>query len=353
MAATICPNCACSEKLSASVDAGFRHDERLKALESDMRSPLTPSMSTLYSRSTLLEHSWRDVPSASAKAEYSLDEKDSMSGSFNWLRTGGPRNYTQTTATTDASETVIDVSNRLSRGHNPETSYDEQLEYTRKLEQQGEELDISLHRATSHQLTRYDYTNDSLLPAAASYDSYLIQGAHDAATEAGLDYVLPLSNSRELELGYLFEQDDYGFDSTAGDEDPLTGAEAVDSGQTDDFRYRQRIQAGYASYKASLGKWSFLAGLRLEDTTTDARVPTDNTVSRNHYLGLFPSLHVERSLSDTGTLSFGASRRVTRPDPQQLDPNINQEYTLILRAGNLRLLPEYTQSYQGYAPPAD
>lgn len=133
----------------------------------------------------------------------------------------------------------------------------------------------------------------------------------------------------------------------------MTGAEAVDSGQTDDFRYRQRIQAGYASYKASLGKWSFLAGLRLEDTTTDARVPTDNTVSRNHYLGLFPSLHVERSLSDTGTLSFGASRRVTRPDPQQLDPNINQEYTLILRAGNLRLLPEYTQSYQGYAPPAD
>jgi outer membrane receptor protein involved in Fe transport len=89
--------------------------------------------------------------------------------------------------------------------------------------------------------------------------------------------------------------------------------------------------------------------MRLEDTSTDARVPTDDTVSRDHYLGLFPSLHVERSVLDKGTLSFGASRRVTRPGPQQLDPNIDQEYTLILRAGNLHLLPEYTQSYElGY-----
>jgi outer membrane receptor protein involved in Fe transport len=58
---------------------------------------------------------------------------------------------------------------------------------------------------------------------------------------------------------------------------------------------------------------------------------------------------LERSVSDAGTLFFSASRRVTRPTPKQLDPNVNQEYTLILRAGNLHLRPEYTQSYEvGY-----
>jgi outer membrane receptor protein involved in Fe transport len=335
-----------SEKLSVSLDAGFRHDERLKLLESDMRSPLTPAASTLDSTSTLLEHSWRDVPNASANADYELDEKDSVNGSFSWLRTGGPRNYTQTTTTTDTSGTVTSASERLSRGHNPETAYDERLGYVRKLAQKGAELDISLHRATSHQVTRYDNTNDSLLPAAAPYDSYLILNEQDTTTEAALDYVLPLSNTQELKLGSLFEQDDYGFGSTAGDEDL---AETIAPAATDDFTYRQRIYAGYASYKASVGKWSFLGGLRLEGTTTDARVPTDDRVSRDHYLGLFPSLHVERSVSDAGTLSFGASRRVTRPDPQQLDPNIDPEYTLILRTGHVHLLPEYTQSYElGY-----
>lgn len=339
-----------SEKLSVSVDAGFRHDERQKLLESDMRSPLAPVASTLDSRSELLEHRWRDVPSASTDVEYALDEKDSMNGSFNWLRTGGPRNYTQTTTTTDASGTVTGVSERLSRGHDPETAYDERLGYVRKLAREGEELDISLHRATSHQVTHYDYTNNSLLPASAPYDSYLILNEQDTTTEAGLDYVLPLSSVQELKLGYLFEQDDYGFASTAGDNVPVTDADTIAPAAIDDFTYRQRIYAAYVSDKASVGKWSFLGGLRLEDTTTDARVPTDDTVSRDHYLGLFPSLHVERTLSDASTLSFGASRRVTRPDPQQLDPNIDPEYTLILRAGNVHLLPEYTQSYElGYA----
>lgn len=79
-------------------------------------------MSTLDSRSSLLEHSWRNVPSTSADVEYALDEKDSMNGSFSWLRTGGPRNYTQTTTTTDASGTVLGASERLSRGHNPESA---------------------------------------------------------------------------------------------------------------------------------------------------------------------------------------------------------------------------------------
>jgi outer membrane receptor for ferrienterochelin and colicin len=249
-----------SEKLSVSVNAGFRHDERQKLLESDVRSPLTPAAITLDSRSVLLEHSWRDVPSASANAEYARDEKDSLSGSFSWQRSGGPRNYTQTTTTTDASGAVTGTSERLSRGHNPETDYDERLGYVRKLARKGEELDVSLHRSTSHQVTRYDYTNNSSLPAAAPYDSYLTQNDQDTTTEVGLDYVLPLSNARELELGYLFEQDDYDFGSTAGDEDPVTGAETIDPTSTDDFRYRQRIHAGYASYKASVGKWSFLGG---------------------------------------------------------------------------------------------
>jgi outer membrane receptor for ferrienterochelin and colicin len=337
-----------SQELSVSVDAGFRRNERQKLLESDIRSPLTPPASTLDSRDALLEHSWRDVPSASADVQYALDEKDSMSGAVSWQRDGGPRHYTQTTTITDASGAVTGVSGRLSAGHDPEADYDERLGYVRKLARQGEELDISLHLDTWHGVTRYDYINDFPFPALVPYDSYLAQNEHDKATEVGLDYVVPLSRG-QLKLGYLFEQDDSGSGNITGDEDPLTGAETIDPTGTDDFMYWDRIHAGYASYNASVDKWSFLGGLRLEDTSTDARVPTNDLVSHAHYLGLFPSLHVEWSLSDERIVSFGASRRVTRPDPDQLDPNIDQGYSLIMRAGNLHLLPEYTLSYElGY-----
>ena len=58
---------------------------------------------------------------------------------------------------------------------------------------------------------------------------------------------------------------------------------------------------------------------------------------------------MDRSLSDESTLSFGASRRVTRPDPSNLNPYIDYEYTPNLQTGNPNLRPQFTQSYEvGY-----
>lgn len=338
-----------SDKLSASVAASYRHDERQKLLVSDVRSPLTPQASTLDTRSQLLEQTRHDIPSARAHVQYALDRTDSVSGSFSWLRIGGPRSYPQTTTTTDASGTVTAVSELLSRGHDPEEDYDERLGYVRKLARPGEELSISLDRGTSHQLQRYDYTSEPIVPAAAPSYSELILSEHDATSDAALDYILPFPSARVLKLGYLLEQDDDSFGNSAGDEDPLTGAVPLEPAVSEEFRFRQQINAGYASYQDSLGPWTFLGGLRVEGTSTDARLVTADTQSTTHDVAVFPSLHVERSVSQAGTLSFGASRRVTRPDPEQLDPYVNPQYTLIERAGNVHLRPEYTQSYElGY-----
>lgn len=48
-------------------------------------------------------------------------------------------------------------------------------------------------------------------------------------------------------------------------------------------------------------------------------------------------------------MSLAASRRVTRPEPEQLDPYLDQEYLQAQTVGNPHLRPEYTQSYElGY-----
>jgi len=126
--------------------------------------------------------------------------------------------------------------------------------------------------------------------------------------------------------------------------DPLTGAQVPDPNITNDFKFRQQINAGYASYQASIGVWNWLAGLRAELTRTDAQQLTDNVSNSGRYFRVYPSLHVDRSMSDETTLSFGASARVTRPDPSNLDPYVDHEYTPNLRAGNADLRPQYTQS---------
>ncbi|HEV7447504.1 MAG TPA: outer membrane beta-barrel family protein [Steroidobacteraceae bacterium] len=338
-----------SGRLNASVTAGFRHDYRQRVVDSNVHAPNTPSTQVLDNSSTINERVRRQVPTVGVKAEYALDDRQSVSGSVNWSKRGGLRTYTELNQTSTPSGVLTSSARRISAGHDPETDYDEKLGYSRKLARPGEEIELSLHRSSSHQREHYDYTNDSFIPPAPGYYNNLSFLEDHATSELGLDYSLPFAKTRTLKLGYAFEQDDFRYGNTVNNVDPLTATQTVDPNASHDFKFRQQINAAYASYQATVGNWNWLAGLRAELTHTDAQQLTNNVSSSGSYFRIYPSVHVDRILTDETTLSFGASRRVTRPDPSNLDPYVDPEYTPNLRAGNVNLQPEYTQSYEvGY-----
>jgi outer membrane receptor protein involved in Fe transport len=336
-------------RLSVSATGGFRHDYRQRMLESDVRAPNAPATQLLDNNSSLSERVRRQVPTLGVKAEYALDDRQSVSGSVRWNKRGGLRTYAQLNDRITPAGVLTSSSRRMSAGHDPETDYDERLGFLRKLARPGEEIDISLHRSTSHQREHYDYTNDSFIPTAATYYNNLNLREDHATTEFAVDYALPFSKARALKLGYAFEQDGFRYGNAGSNVDPVTGIQTVDPNVTNDFKFRQQINAGYGSYQATIGNWNWLAGLRAELARTDARQLTDNVSNSGSYFRIYPSIHVDRSLSDETTLSFGAGRRVSRPDPSNLDPYVDHEYTPNLRAGNANLRPQYTQSYEiGY-----
>jgi len=338
-----------SGPLTASATAGFRHDYRQRLLESNVQAPDPTTAQVLDSNSSLNERVRRQAPTAGLSTEYALNDRQSVSGSLTWMKRGGLRTYTQLNESGTPSGMLTSSSQRVSSGHDPETDYDERLGFTRRLGRAGGELDLSLHRSTSHQREHYDYTNDSFIPPAARYYNNLSFREDHETTELGADYRLPFSKARSLKLGYAFEQDDYRFANAGNNVDPVSGAQVPDLNITNDFKFRQQINAGYASYQASIGVWNWLAGLRAELTRTDAQQLTDNISNSGSYFRVYPSLRADRSVSDETTLSFGASARVSRPDPSNLNPYVDHEYTPNLRAGNANLRPQYTQSYEiGY-----
>ena len=338
-----------SGPLTASVTAGYRQDYRRRLIVSAVLAPDPLTAQLIDSKSSISERVRRAVPTLGLSAEYALNERESASASVSWFKRGGLRTYTQLNDSIDPSGVLTGSSRRRSTGHDPEVDYDQKLGFSRKLGRPGEELDLSLHRTTAHQREHYDYTNDSFIPPGATFYNNL--GFHEGhvTTEFGADYSLPFSKTRALKLGYAFEQDDYQYAAAGYNVDPVTETQTIDTNITNDFRFRQQINSGYASYQTGLGAWHWLGGLRAELTRTDARQLTDNVSNGRSYLRIYPSLHVDRSLSDESTLSFGASRRVTRPDPGSLNPYVDYEYTPNLRAGNPDLRPQYTQSYEaGY-----
>jgi outer membrane receptor protein involved in Fe transport len=335
--------------LTASATAGYRQDYRHRFVRSEVVAPDPTTGQLIDSKSSIDERIRREIPTLGLTAAYELNDRQSVSGSATWSDRGGLRTYTELNDSTDPFGVLTSSTRRLSSGHDPEIDSDERLGLIQKLGRPGEALALSLHRSASQQHEHYDYRNDSFIPPTVPLYNNLSFQEDREVTEFDADYALAQSTTRAVKLGYNFEQDDYRFGNFGNNVDPLTGAQVPDLSLTNDFKFRQRLHAAYASYQAGIGAWTWLAGLRAELTHTDARQLTDNISNSGSYFGLYPSLHVSRALSDRSMLSVGANRRITRPDPGNLDPYVDHEYTPNLRAGNPNLRPQYTQSYEvGY-----
>ena len=343
------------KQFTAALNAGFREDYRERTIQSVVIGPDPATGQVLVSQDHADQHIRRNIPSVGFSAEYDPNEHQALSASASWLSRGGLRTYTQYDESTLPSGAVTSSTRRLTSGHDPEDDYNATLQFTQKFSEPGETLELSVHRSISHQHEHYDYVNDSFVPPEPTFYNNLSFTEDHGISEADVDYVLPLSKILTLKAGYAFEQDDYGFDNVGANVDPVSGVQTIDPALTNSFKFQQRIHALYLSDQGSVDAWSWLAGLRAEWTTTDAVQVTDNVSTASQYADLFPSLHVDRSLSDRSMLSFGASRRINRPDPSYLNPYVNYEYTPNLTAGNANLKPQLTQSFEvgyGYQGPA-
>ena len=333
---------------TASLSAGFREDYRQRTVQSTVSGPDPATGQVLESQDHADQLIRRNIPSVGVSAQYDPNDRQSLAASASWLSRGGLRSYTQYDLSTQEPATVTSATRRLTSGHDPEDDYDTALRFTQKLARPGESLDLSVHRSISHQHEHYDYVDDSFVPPAATGYSNLSFVEDNGVTAADADYAVPLG-TQAVKLGYAFEQDDYGFDRAGATVDPASGAQTVVPALTNAFRFEQRIHAAYLSDQGGVGAWSWLAGLRAEWTATQALQVTDGVSTAGRYAELFPSLHVDRRLSDRATVSIGASRRITRPNPSYLNPYVDYEYPPNLTAGNPQLRPQLTQSFDlGY-----
>ncbi len=166
--------------------------------------------------------------------------------------------------------------------------------------------------------------------------------------ELKADYVRPMSNGGKLKAGYDRRVDDNRYDLT-GVTGPTAFAATPNPNESNLFLYKQSIDAAYLTYEQPLGDWTLLAGLRAEDVRLDLNQVTKGETHRTRYVRAYPSLHLTDRMSDSQQLSFSYSRRVKRPDPDDLNPFPIQLGPLNFQAGNPTLKPQTTDSFEaGY-----
>ncbi len=330
-----------SDTLTTSATLGYRRVRKDRTLQSTLETQGAEGTATSTSLASTRDTISRKVPTARLKADYLPSDRNTLSGSVFWYERPSRRDDLQTSETYASLRSPIGASQNATMRHRV-SGWEESLSYTRTLGQPDEAVSVDLSRSAS---ANHEAYRDLATPPGTGGTIQLSSLERYGETDLGLKLTLPFSQVRSLKAGYDFEQDDYHFDDAGDDISPTTGMLEPDGDLADEFRYRLRIHAGYASLQDAIGHWSWLGGLRWEYAEPELW-DLGRRASLEAYGKLYPSINVDYKLSDESTFSLGASRRVTHPDPGQLNPFIHREYAPNLEAGNPALSPQLTSSVE-------
>jgi outer membrane receptor protein involved in Fe transport len=337
-------------KLALTVAVGLRQDTRERQIPTDRLAIDPVSGQRVQSRETFDEHVRRHTPSFKLGLDYQLDANETVGVLVSSRELyGGARFFDQQDFSGPPMAAPTSIATRHSDGHEWNISSGEAIHFNQKLWRPDETLSLAFQRSVTRERERYVYADASTLPPAPPAFSDLRPNLDLVKLEFGADYDLPLPQGREIKLGYDLEDDRNGFDNIGDFIDPITRQPTIDPGVTNHFRYHQQVSAGYGQYEQSLRKWRLQAGVRVEATKVSSLQITGDVAGGRRELAAYPSLHLERDVGPESRVSISLGRRVTRPDPEALNPFIDRQNIFNLRAGNAALLPQDTWLYElGY-----
>lgn len=113
-----------------------------------------------------------------------------------------------------------------------------------------------------------------------------------------------------------------------------------------DFFYDEKVTAGFANLQGNIFGTELLLGIRAEHSNIkgDLVSESQDSLVRQNYLSLFPSLHVQKKLDSEGNhmITLSANRRVRRPTYTEMNPYqyFIDNYTVV--TGNPNLRPQFT-----------
>lgn len=158
------------------------------------------------------------------------------------------------------------------------------------------------------------------------------------------DYTHPISKTTKFETGWksswVVADNNMKFFRKEGETTtPVLG-------RTNQFKYNENVNAVYVNYQTKLGKTSLQAGLRMEHWHAVGNQITTNQTFKRDSIQFFPSVFVQHPFGKKYTMGFNYSRRIDRPNYQDLNPFLYFLDPYTFQKGNPFLRPQITNSYE-------
>lgn len=270
-----------------------------------------------------------NVITLSGSVAYEVEDQPSET---NFSFVDGNSNYTQEWKREEVTEAT-----------NPKIQYE--LNYKRDFEDHKE------HKLVFSAIGRYFGKDQSSV-----FTETLIRGLDDLTNQTtetkfdegkytfNLDYTKPFAQYWTIETGAQYLDNTVSNDYKVQNE--IDNVLVTDDGLTNLFEYDQKVLGVYGTGSYEGDVWGIKLGMRAENTDLTTLLTNTNEENKQNFLNWFPSAHTSYKLSDRVSFQAGYSRRIYRPRLWDLNPFFNIRNNFSIRAGNPRLQPEFTDSYE-------
>ncbi|WP_299248361.1 outer membrane beta-barrel family protein [uncultured Lacinutrix sp.] len=156
------------------------------------------------------------------------------------------------------------------------------------------------------------------------------------------DYVLPIGENSQFEAGYRGNFDTTTTDFNVSNFDASSNTFVSNLDLTNVLNFKQYVNAVYSQFGSKFNKFSFLLGLRLENTRFTIDQPTTGDLTRKNFTGLFPTVNLSYEFNEKENVTLGYARRLRRPRGYFLNPFPSRNSVTNFFQGNPDLNPSYS-----------
>lgn len=310
---------------------------------------------------------------ANIGVEYFLNESSSITGSLFYNFGSDADTALNNSERFNNSNVLIEETLRKEKETEENNSYQVALNYVKRF---GEDRDHKLTADFQYENDDeegYTFLDENFLnnnPSNPSFfqleQEYTKQKQNEYLFQA--DYVLPLGEDSRFEAGYRGAFENNVTDYQLQQESLITGDLEINENISNEFDYTENVNAFYTQYGTKFGQFSFLLGLRLENTQLKGKIdsrlteeelveefgfPIDTDFDKN-YLGLFPTVNLIYNLSDADSdieesITLGYNRRINRPRGWYINPFPSRSSRTNVFQGNPNLEPAFSSTFDlGY-----
>lgn len=238
------------------------------------------------------------------------------------------------------------------------TTYQFSLNYVNDFSKDGHKLTADLQFENDIEEEKSLVEEINILPVNERLSSENITSDEDKKEYlAQIDYVLPIGENAQFEAGYRADLEESITDYDLFEEVGTTGVFERNDSISNVFKYNKDIHSFYTQYGNKFGKFSFLLGLRLENTTLKGKVDAVIVDASddfdlnfdNSYTGLFPTVNLIYEIRDRENVTLGYNRRINRPNHWYINPFPSRSSEANIFQGNPGLEPAFSNAFDlGY-----